>query len=196
VNPDKPDVKFGLSLLDFHVCDERQVLETYVWLKSVWQDSRLAWNKEDYGGAEIIRYDSKEVWKPDVTLYNSADPTNMMSCWESNVLIYSSGEVMWVPPCKLISTCKLSLKKEPYGEQTCSLKFGSWTYDGNNMDLNLYKNETIDLSDMSNSSGFKIVSTTAERHSKFYSCCEEPYLDLTFNMTIKRIPGEELVKRL
>jgi len=196
VNPDKPDVRFGLSLINFHVCDYKQILESNVWLKMVWQDSRLAWDEKEYGGVEVLRYDSKELWKPDVTLYNSADPVNQMSCWDSQVLIYSTGEVLWVPPCKLISRCHYTLKKEPYGEQTCTLKFGSWTFDGLVMDLEFYKDKKeIDLEDLTNTSGFEVVTTTGEKHTRFYPCCAEPYQDLTFNMTVKRVPGEELVKR-
>jgi nicotinic acetylcholine receptor len=197
VNPDHPDVRFGVALIDFHVCNKKQLLNSYLWLRYVWQDDRLRWDEKDFGGVGVIRYDSKEVWKPDITLYNSADPVHQMSCWDSNVLIYPNGEVLWVPPCKLVSHCDYTLDREPYGEQTCSLKFGSWTFDGLVMDLSFYKNiTTFDLTDMDNSSGFEVLSTTGEKHTKYYSCCAEPYQDLTFNMTIKRIPGEELLRRL
>ncbi|ODM89456.1 Acetylcholine receptor subunit beta-like 1 [Orchesella cincta] len=195
INPDNITVKFGVSLINFHIREDRDVMDSYVWLRYVWTDPRLQWNKEEYGGTEVIRFDADMVWKPDITLYNSADPVNMINCWQSNVLIYSSGEILWVPPCKMTSHCHLTLRKEPYGEQVCKLKFGSWTFDGFVLDIDFYKgNKTIDLSDMSNSSGFEVLSTTAEKTNKYYSCCKEPYPDVTFNMTIKRIPGEELIK--
>lgn len=98
----------------------------------------MKWDPTEYGGADIVRLESNEIWKPDVTLYNSADPVNMINCWESNVLIYSTGKILWVPPCKMTSQCHYNLKKNPYGEQTCTLKFGSWTFDGNILDLGLY----------------------------------------------------------
>jgi len=174
-------------------------LESNVWLRSLWTDHRLAWDKEEFAGIDRVIYSSAEVWKPDVTLYNSANLVKMMNCWDSNVIIFANGEVLWVPPCKLDSQCRLTLKKEPYGEQTCTMKFGSWTYDGIIMDLNFYgesKNmSAFDLTDMTNSSGFEVVSTNTEREVKYYSCCEEPYVSLQFNLTIKRIPGEELEKR-
>lgn len=197
INPDNVLLKFGVTLIDFHVCDKRNVLDSYVWLKYIWEDSRLKWEPSEYGGAELIRLEASEVWKPDVTLYNSADPVNMINCWDSNVLIYSTGKIMWVPPCKMTSQCHYTLKKHPYGEQTCTLKFGSWTFDGNILDLGFYnETTTLDLSDLNNSSGFEVVSTSGERHEKFYSCCVEPYPDITFNLTIKRIPGEELFNKM
>ncbi|ODM89453.1 Acetylcholine receptor subunit beta-like 1, partial [Orchesella cincta] len=196
VNPDNVNLRFGVALIDFHVLEERDALESYVWLRYVWQDDRLKWDPEESGVTNVIRLDSSLIWKPDVTLYNSADPVNMINCWQSNVLIYPKGEVLWVPPCKMLSRCHLTLKKQPYGEQTCTLKFGSWTFDGFVLGLDLYKaNKTIDLSDLNNSSEFEVLSTSAKKNDRYYSCCPEPYSDLTFNMTIKRIPGDELIKK-
>ncbi|CAL8086700.1 unnamed protein product [Orchesella dallaii] len=197
INPDDVKVQFGITLVDFHVLEETNAIESHAWLRCVWKDPRLQWNAEEFGGAGLLRIDSDMLWKPDVTLYNSADPVNMINCWrQSNVLIYANGEILWVPSCKMLTRCHLTLKKEPYGEQVCGLKFGSWTFDGFALDLDLYNGKkTMDLTDLNNSSGFEIVSTTAEKTNKMYPCCKEPYPSLTFNMTIKRIPGEELIKK-
>jgi len=197
VNPDNIKLDFGMNLIDFHVRENRNAIDNYVWLRYTWSDARLKWDSKEYGGVEVLRVNPDSIWTPDVTLYNSADPVNMVNCWTSNVLIYPTGKVLWVPPCKMTSTCQLKLKREPYGEQECTLKFGSWTMDGYALDMSFYGgNATIDLSQLHNSSGFEILSTTAERHERFYPCCVEPYIDLTFNYTIKRVPGEELLHKL
>jgi len=196
VNPDDIKLKFGVSLIDFHILEQKDAMDSYVWLRYTWQDPRLKWNTEEYGGATVLRMDADMVWKPDITLYNTADPVNMINCWDSKVLIFSSGEILWVPPCKMLSHCDLTLNKQPYGEQVCGMKFGSWTFDGNVLDVDFYQgNKTIDLSDLNNSSGFEVLSTTAKKTDKYYPCCVEPYPDLTFNVTIKRIPGEQLIKK-
>lgn len=54
----------------------------------------------------------------------------------------------------------------------------------------------VDLSDLDNTSNFEVVSTSAKRNVRYYSCCEEPYVDIAFNVTIKRIPGEELFNKM
>jgi len=198
VNPDDIKLKFGVNLIDFQVREERNVIESYVWLKYSWTDARLQWKPEDYGGVEVLRLDPTAVWKPDVTLYNSADPVNMVNCWDTNTLVYPTGMVLWVPPCKMTSMCKLGdLKRHPYGEQECFFKFGSWTFDGNVLDLEFYnKTQEIDTSESHNSSGFEVVSTTAKKNVRYYSCCPDPYPDLTFNMTIRRLPAAELFRTL
>jgi len=197
VNPDDVKLDFGVNLIDFRVREDKNAIESYVWLRYSWQDSRLKWDPKEYGGVEVLRVDSSALWKPDITLYNSADPVNMINCWDTNTIIYPSGKILFIPPCKMTSQCELSLRRHPYGNQECFLKFGSWTFDGNVLDVQFFNGtKGLDLSQLHNSSGFEVVSTTAQRNVKYYPCCPDPYPDLTFNVTIKRIPAEELFDRL
>lgn len=48
-----------------------------------------------------------------------------MDCYESNVLIFPTGKVLWVPPCTLKSYCNLTIAEHPMKEQVCTLKFGN-----------------------------------------------------------------------
>ncbi len=50
---------------------------------------------------------------------------------ESMAVVSSDGTVLWIPPSRLESSCSLDLRRFPFDEQTCVLKFGSWTFDGN-----------------------------------------------------------------
>jgi len=44
-----------------------------------------------------------------------------------------------------ISTCSIDIRWFPFDDQLCSLKFGSWTYDGNKINLTT-KDDFIDIS--------------------------------------------------
>ena len=46
--------------------------------------------------------------------------------------------------------------------------------------------EGIDLSEFYMSVEWDILGVPAVRNVKFYTCCEEPYLDITFNITMRR----------
>lgn len=88
-------------------------------------------------GVNVLRVGHDEIWKPDITLYNSANSGELMSCSTPMPLIWSGGQALWVPPCHISAYCNLTLEEHPLGEQSCKLKFGSWVYDGLSMDVQL-----------------------------------------------------------
>lgn len=46
-----------------------------------------------------------------------------------------TGEVFWEPPAIYKSSCEMNVEYFPYDEQICFMKFGSWTYNGAQVDL-------------------------------------------------------------
>lgn len=63
------------------VQDERnQVLTTYLWIRQVWHDAYLKWDKEEYDNLEMINIPSDLVWKPDIVLYNKSVTSTTDRC--------------------------------------------------------------------------------------------------------------------
>ena len=55
------------------------------------------------------------------------------------------------------------------------------------IDLDLYEGqENIDLSDHVGNKAWDVVDTSARVTRKYYPCCEEPYPDVRFNLTLRR----------
>ena len=50
-----------------------------------------------------------------------------------------TGRVEWKPPAIYHSSCEMDVEYFPFDEQTCVMKFGSWTYDGGQVMLMYYK---------------------------------------------------------
>ena len=44
--------------------------------------------------------------------------------------LFHDGRVEWKPPAIYHSSCEMDVEYFPFDEQTCVMKFGSWTYDG------------------------------------------------------------------
>ena len=50
--------------------------------------------------------------------------------FQTNVVVSSDGNCLYVPPGIFKSTCKIDITWFPFDDQKCDLKFGSWTYSG------------------------------------------------------------------
>ena len=56
-----------------------------------------------------------------------------------NAVVYNTGEVLFVPPINVISSCPVDLRSFPFDEQTCIMKFGSWTFSSDQVRSNCFK---------------------------------------------------------
>jgi len=65
---------------------------------------------------------------------NSADE-DIDSKFPTNAVVYSTGEVSWIPIGLFISACSIDIQWFPFDDQHCTMKFGSWTYDGTKINL-------------------------------------------------------------
>ena len=84
-----------------------------------------------------IRFPPLEVWTPDVELYNAREKKLVASQLTDRLVLERTGSITWVPPYLLTAACTLDTTWFPFDEQECTLKFGSWTYNGFKLDLQL-----------------------------------------------------------
>ncbi|KAI8434510.1 hypothetical protein MSG28_012514 [Choristoneura fumiferana] len=99
-----------------------------------WFDYKLQWNPDDYGGVEMLYVPSEHIWLPDIVLYNNWDGNYEVTLMTKATLKYT-GEVNWKPPAIYKSSCEINVEYFPFDEQTCFMKFGSWTYSGAQISL-------------------------------------------------------------
>uniref|UniRef100_A0A3Q2YL13 Cholinergic receptor, nicotinic, alpha 11 n=1 Tax=Hippocampus comes TaxID=109280 RepID=A0A3Q2YL13_HIPCM len=153
----------------------------HVCVKS-WFDHYLQWNQSEHPGVKNLRFTTDQIWTPDILLYNSADD-DFDSTFKTNVLVNSSGYAEYLPPGIFMSTCNVDVRWFPFDVQKCVLKFGSWTYDGWLLDLQM--NEA-DISGYMPNGEWDLIGVPGARNEVFYDCCKEPYPDVTFMVTIRR----------
>ncbi|KRZ83753.1 Cullin-3 [Trichinella sp. T8] len=199
-----------LELVLFQIVDveeKNQLIQTNIWLKFTWYDYNLKWNPEEYGGISDVRFPAGKIWKPDVLLYNNVDP-NFDPYYPSNLVVYSDGKINWIPPAIVRSSCKMDVTWFPFDDQTCCLKFGSWTYNdrklvleqgGNGWDMSEYieNGEWLLVGEVRivcclfvflfAVSQFTTADYPVRRTVKLYECCpDEPYSDVKYCLHIRR----------
>ncbi|XP_042877433.1 neuronal acetylcholine receptor subunit alpha-7-like isoform X2 [Penaeus japonicus] len=165
--------------------EKNQLLITNTWLKLEWNDVNLRWNESDYGGIKDLRIPPYKIWKPDVLMYNSADE-GFDGTYQTKVVVSSDGTCLYIPPGIFKSTCKIDITWFPFDDQRCKMKFGSWTYSGWQLDLQLQSEDGGDLSDFIKNGEWDLIGCPGKRNAIYYKCCPEPYVDVTFEIVIRR----------
>ncbi|XP_023720497.1 neuronal acetylcholine receptor subunit alpha-7 isoform X9 [Cryptotermes secundus] len=183
---DPLQLSFGLTLMQIIDVDEKnQILTTNAWLNLEWNDVNLRWNSSEYGGVKDLRIPPHRIWKPDVLMYNSADE-GFDGTYPTNVVVRNNGSCLYVPPGIFKSTCKIDITWFPFDDQRCEMKFGSWTYDGFQLDLQLQDDSGGDISSFITNGEWDLLGVPGKRNEIYYNCCPEPYIDITFIIIIRR----------
>ncbi len=98
-----------------------------------------------------------------------------------------TGEIVWKPPAIYKSSCKINVEWFPFDEQSCDMKFGSWTYDGYQVDLKHVDQVRgsnvvdvgIDLKEFYLSVEWDILAVPAFRNEEYYTSQAEQDQDLS-----------------
>ncbi|KAJ8416880.1 hypothetical protein AAFF_G00327580 [Aldrovandia affinis] len=182
------EVTVGLQLIQLISVDEvNQIVTTNVRLKQQWKDVNLQWNPADYGGIKKIRIPSSDIWYPDIVLYNNADG-DFAIVHQTKVLLEHTGNITWNPPAIFKSYCEIIVLHFPFDVQNCSMKLGTWTYDGNLVRINP-DSDRPDLSRFMKSGEWVMKDYRSWKHWVRYACCPEtPYLDITYHFLMLRLP--------
>ncbi|XP_005094728.1 neuronal acetylcholine receptor subunit alpha-10 [Aplysia californica] len=186
-------INYNMQLIQILDLDERnQVLTLNVWDRYIWQDMHMKWSPKEHGGVKKIRVPPSKIWIPDIKLYNYAD-TRLAEKRDALCVISHTGQVLWMPQAIYKSSCVIDVVTFPFDVQECKLKFGSWTYDGNLVDLKILINDTghdegeIDIGEYVKSNSWEILGHPAKRNVELYTCCpNQPFIDLSFTIIFQR----------
>ncbi|CAI5442870.1 unnamed protein product [Caenorhabditis angaria] len=173
---------------------KHQMVEINAWLKYVWTDYRLRWQPVDYDNITSVRFEGEDqIWQPDILLYNryiEDEQESFDSTYKTNTVVYSDGVINWIPPGNFKISCKMDIMLFPFDEQICHMKFGSWTYHGFALDLQMDIGENAepgaDLSTYISNGEWHLIQAPAMREEQFFKCCKEPYPTIKFYLHLRR----------
>ncbi|KAL3285895.1 hypothetical protein HHI36_000415 [Cryptolaemus montrouzieri] len=105
-----------------------------------------------------------------------------VSCTLSN-----TGLVVCVPSARHEALCVPDFTRFPYDTQKCSLRFGSWMHNGEELNLKFAK-PAFSLEDMQPNGNWELISITPRRNSGQFECCpNNTYPSLEYIFLIKRM---------
>ena len=177
-------------------------MDIKVWLRLSWQDDRLAWNPDDFGGVTSVtvlasdQYYSK-MWIPDLTAYNSRGKFEFMFD-QTLAVISSSGGVYWSRPGTLRSLCKFSgLVAFPFDRLTCLVDMGGWILGADYQGLVPVKCSsdtcgdgwTLENAEATSGESYQeygLHSVSMTKSDYIYSCCTTPFPVLTYKFELSR----------
>uniref|UniRef100_A0A0K0F618 Neuronal acetylcholine receptor subunit eat-2 (inferred by orthology to a C. elegans protein) n=1 Tax=Strongyloides venezuelensis TaxID=75913 RepID=A0A0K0F618_STRVS len=170
------------------VDEKNQILNLVVWTQFTWSDYKLIWDPDEYGGIKTIQLPPDSVWRPDILLFNSADD-KFDANFPVNVVVQHTGNVLYAPPAIIKTSCNIDSRWFPWDSQLCYLKYGSWTYTRDQLDLGvdssgLESPHQMDLSYYVKHGEWDIKSTPARRVATEFA--NKKYVELYFYIHIKR----------
>nr|ACO10856.1 Neuronal acetylcholine receptor subunit alpha-2 precursor [Caligus rogercresseyi] len=181
-------VGVGMSLIHVDINELKSTMNVDAWMRFTWKDEYLTWSPLDFDNLTKIHFSENEIWKPDILPYNNANPESLNPYHATSFLVEYTGEVLWVPPAHLKAFCRLDLRRWPQDEQTCSLKFGSWTSHANQIDMELFKNATVveKLDFYTKDREWVVTNTSVVKNSVSYVDHPDIYADITFSFYMTR----------
>ncbi|XP_052099042.1 neuronal acetylcholine receptor subunit alpha-10-like [Mytilus californianus] len=172
------------ELIDLN--EPQQIIKLKLWIRLLWTDCLLKWNPNDYHNVSNVVVPFKNIWTPDLTLFDSVS-TEFWGLDKFRAIISFDGTVQYNFPTVMEVQCQVDVTKFPFDQQTCPLQFGSWIYTGKQLDMNL-QSDHADLSELKQNVEWDVTGVPAVKHIKYYACCPDPYIDLTYNLYLKRKP--------
>ncbi|XP_072016372.1 neuronal acetylcholine receptor subunit alpha-7-like [Amphiura filiformis] len=129
------NVEIDLEIARIVDLNERdQTLQQSVFIAMQWQDDFLTWNTSVYPDVDVLIMPTDQIWRPDIHVYENVDKSyenvKDVSAW-----VYPDGTVLWIFPSILHTACRIDARLFPFDTQHCTLRFGSWSYNTDQLNL-------------------------------------------------------------
>uniref|UniRef100_A0A8D0L4G7 Acetylcholine receptor subunit alpha n=1 Tax=Sphenodon punctatus TaxID=8508 RepID=A0A8D0L4G7_SPHPU len=125
------------------------------------------------------------VWLKQVKYFFSFSADGRFEGTSTKTVVKYDGTIAWTPPANYKSSCTIDVTFFPFDLQNCSMKFGSWTYDGSQVDI-ILEDYDVDKRDFFDNGEWEIVNATGSKGNRTDGCCWYPFINYSF--IIRRLP--------
>ncbi|XP_060066406.1 neuronal acetylcholine receptor subunit alpha-7-like [Ylistrum balloti] len=152
-------VKLAFYLDTIRDLDEKnQVLTLKGYFMLAWTDQFLVWNATQYDNIALTTVRLKDIWLPDIGIYNSINSFETILDSESNIGVPSNGNLALAPGKDFSILCEVSVWNYPFDTQACVMRVGP-KFTHNSMQTITQLSDKMDFSFMRENSEWKIISS-------------------------------------
>ncbi|XP_051550747.1 5-hydroxytryptamine receptor 3A-like [Myxocyprinus asiaticus] len=124
-DPTITNISFTLYAI-LGVNEKAQILTTFLWLRLYWFHEFLIWDPERCDGITKISLPVRDLWMPDIIVYEFVDDDVSQAC--PYVYVNHTGHIRYDRMLRLVSACNLQIFSFPFDIQNCSFTFGSYMH--------------------------------------------------------------------
>jgi len=187
VEPDNVHVQIGMTYMCGQFDTETHKLTSRVFERYSWNDSRLAWKPDSYGGVTKIHIPADKIWTPEIRLLNAVGASEERD--DVSVVILNTGTVYWIVPATYKTFCTGNDDDSDHTYH-CRIRLGPWVSDIDTVPLELFSGGFDTKLDI-NACPYVPTNHHAEIHTKKYECCPKEYQNLDVKFDLKHRTHEE-----
>ena len=184
------DINMGLGVQNIESFNQmEETIDINLWLRMNWIDEYLKWDSS-ISNLTFLSMNKNQIWVPDIELLNAASLPEIYTL-KGGMNLYNNGEIMWSNPAIFKFSCKLKLKYFPFDTQRCSMKFSSWIYNNNLLNLQPYssKEKQIDILHTFSHSEWKIKDVSLITYDEERLCCKDiTFSNIDYIIELERYP--------
>ena len=168
-----------------------QKLTTTAYLTLAWHDDYLTWDPTAHNDIDLIYLPQEKIWLPDLSLQNGFSKIKELGDDFLLTYIEHTGLVIWKPFEVFETKCKIDIKYFPFDKQNCTIEFGAWMLELDDIDVNVDGAVGLNLDEYIESDEWVLESTNAWKTEAIAGGAR-----VHFSMVLKRIPNHYIANIL
>ncbi|XP_072039498.1 neuronal acetylcholine receptor subunit alpha-10-like [Amphiura filiformis] len=180
-------IRLGISRV-IELNEKMQTLTLSVEIGMEWHDEFLTWDTSEYPNISVLSIPSSRIWRPDIHLFANVD-RNFVNFKDVGVFLYPTGTVDWLTPNVLQISCVIDARLFPFDTQLCPLRFGSWSYNLQQLNLIALRSYRSGLYFVENGIWELDDDVVIERKVVDYNNPLGLFPEVIYTVVLKRRPG-------
>lgn len=178
------EVKHTMTQI-LNIDEQKEVFVSSGWVSLSWKDNYLTWEPNLYKGIKKLYLNPRKIWVPDVALYGNVETAvfgNRIDQFQNKLAINYNGKVLWELRATFVIKCHYNIYDFPFDVQSCTFKYGSWSYEKGKLDINPRSRFTVENGALHY--GWTVLNTSSLILERKFTT--NVYENIHFSVTFKR----------